>query len=357
MDAVWSLEPHTRAKHEILRRYLEAWFPIVKRLNPSGLNYIDGFAGPGIYSRGEEGSPIIAIRTAMEHVLPMPDISFMFIEKEEDRAERLREVLAERFPELPENITLEVYNDEFGNVIGRILDGFDAEEKVLAPTFTFVDPFGYSGFPLDHLKRLLEPRGSEVLVTFMASRLRRFLDEVHERTIDELFGSSDWRVARELSGEQRTQFLLKLYKKELLDSTPARHVMTFEMVGRDGNTIYWLIFATKHPKGCQVMKEAMWKVDPTGSYQYYDSAAGVRRFILDEDDPEWARQAQDEVWNHFRGKQVPVEDIEEFIAPTTYLWRKRKILVPLEDEGKILEVEGSSRRRTFPGGCLITFAP
>jgi len=26
---VWPLEPHTRAKHEILRRYLQAWTPIL----------------------------------------------------------------------------------------------------------------------------------------------------------------------------------------------------------------------------------------------------------------------------------------------------------------------------------------
>lgn len=105
------------------------------------------------------------------------------------------------------------------------------------------------------------------------------------------------------------------------------------------------------------MKEAMWKADPTGAYRYFDSAAGVRRFVLDEDDPEWARQAQAEVYNHFRGKQVPVEEIEDYVAPTTFLWRKRKILVPLEDIGKILEVHGRDRRRIYPDGCLVTFAP
>ena len=60
---VWELEDHTAAKHEILRRYLAAWFPI---LSSSGYNrrglFIDGFAGPGIYSKGELGSPIIALR-------------------------------------------------------------------------------------------------------------------------------------------------------------------------------------------------------------------------------------------------------------------------------------------------------
>ncbi|MCK4949208.1 MAG: three-Cys-motif partner protein TcmP [Thermoplasmata archaeon] len=357
MDAVWDLKPHTRAKHEILRRYLAAWFPILKTISRTGLNYIDGFAGPGVYSRGEEGSPLIALRTAVEHVLPMPDIDFLFIEKNTARAESLRRAIAERFPDLPDNFSYEVFNDEFSDVCCTILDELDSNDKVLAPTFTFVDPFGYAGFPLNLLRRLLTPPSSEVLVTFMASRLRRFLDESHEECIDELFDSQDWRVAQGLTGDDRTQFLLSLYQKKLIDSTPAEFVLAFEMVGRDGNTIYWLIFATKHPKGCQVMKEAMWKADPTGTYRYFDSAAGVRRFVLDEDDPEWARQAQAEVYNHFRGKRVPVEEIEDHVAPTTFLWRKRKILVPLEDTGKILEVHGRDRRRTYPDGCLVTFAP
>ena len=46
---VWELEPHTRVKHIILQKYLEAWFPILSRYN-GRVVYYDGFAGPGEYS-------------------------------------------------------------------------------------------------------------------------------------------------------------------------------------------------------------------------------------------------------------------------------------------------------------------
>lgn len=356
MDTIWPIEPHTRAKHEILRRYLGAWFPIVKRVNPSGLNYIDGFAGPGIYMDGEEGSPIIALRTAVEHVLPMPTIYFGFIEKDRARAETLRRVLVERFPRLPENIEYEAFDGEFVEVMRNIMDDMEEKGQMLAPTFTFVDPFGYAGFPIQLISRLLRPRASEVLITFMASRLRRFLDEFHESVIDELFGSGDWREARRLSGDRRVQFLLRLYVRRLMEATPAKHVMTFEMVGRDGNAIYWLVFATKHPRGCEVMKEAMWGVDPSGTYRFFDAAEGVRSFILDEEDPQWAREAQNLLWSTFRGREVPVEVLEEFMAPTPYLWRKRKVLVPLEESGRITSVQGRKRRLTYPNKCRVRFA-
>src|SRR6266446_7528365 len=58
---VWELEPHTRAKHEILRRYLQAWMPILAQGGFKNILYIDGFAGPGRYAGGEDGSPIIAV--------------------------------------------------------------------------------------------------------------------------------------------------------------------------------------------------------------------------------------------------------------------------------------------------------
>ena len=56
---VWALEPHTRAKHEILKRYLQAWMPILSRGNFPEIMYIDGFAGPGKYTGGEDGSRVL----------------------------------------------------------------------------------------------------------------------------------------------------------------------------------------------------------------------------------------------------------------------------------------------------------
>jgi len=45
LGTVWALEPHTAKKHEILRRYFEAWLPILANSN-GRVVYIDGFAGP-----------------------------------------------------------------------------------------------------------------------------------------------------------------------------------------------------------------------------------------------------------------------------------------------------------------------
>lgn len=55
--ALWPLARHTEAKHRVLRRYLEAWLPIVSHVPGRELWLVDGFAGPGQYIGGANGSP------------------------------------------------------------------------------------------------------------------------------------------------------------------------------------------------------------------------------------------------------------------------------------------------------------
>ena len=93
----WQLEPHTRAKHEILRRYLQAWMVILSQGRFREILYIDGFAGPGEYIGGEVGSPIIALDTALAYKPPLQaNVHFLFVDKEPDRADHLKQQIALR---------------------------------------------------------------------------------------------------------------------------------------------------------------------------------------------------------------------------------------------------------------------
>ena len=81
-DTLWSLEPHTLGKHLVLRAYLNAWLPILGRWKKR-IVIIDGFAGPGEYKGGEEGSPQIAIRALVDHSARVDaEVVFFFIEKD-----------------------------------------------------------------------------------------------------------------------------------------------------------------------------------------------------------------------------------------------------------------------------------
>src|ERR1039458_2529045 len=100
---LWDLEPHTAAKHRVLRAYLDAWIPVmaqqalrVHRLStePPRLLLVDGFAGPGRYATGEPGSPLIMLEALLSHAaferLGGVSFVFLFIEHDERRVDRLR---------------------------------------------------------------------------------------------------------------------------------------------------------------------------------------------------------------------------------------------------------------------------
>ena len=85
----WPLDPHTAAKHVLLRKYLNAWLPVITRYNGRVI-FCDGFAGPGIYADGQAGSPIIAIKALLEHSFyarVTAEVFYLFIEERPDRCE------------------------------------------------------------------------------------------------------------------------------------------------------------------------------------------------------------------------------------------------------------------------------
>src|SRR3990172_7655047 len=64
------LRDHSEIKLRILRKYIKPWSAKlglkVRRRGESRIWYVDGFAGPGRYEDGAEGSPIVGARRAQE---------------------------------------------------------------------------------------------------------------------------------------------------------------------------------------------------------------------------------------------------------------------------------------------------
>jgi len=101
---VWDLEQHTAKKHEILRRYFQAWLPIMSKYNPRIL-YVDGFAGPGEYSKGEPGSPLQVLKSAIEHKYKSEaELTCLFVEADSERYAHLNLVLEQIKPKLPSKV-------------------------------------------------------------------------------------------------------------------------------------------------------------------------------------------------------------------------------------------------------------
>jgi three-Cys-motif partner protein len=359
MESLWDIEPHTKAKHEILERYLDAWFPILATYNQR-IIYLDGFCGPGRYRGGEDGSPIIAIKKALNHFgrLQNREITFIFIDERQDRIEHLRSEIASM--SIPSNFSIYVEVSEFEKTVGQILYDLKSKNLNLAPTFAFIDPFGFKGIPFSLVKELLGNPKIEVFINIMADFINRFVEHPDTATrqhIVDLFGT-DQALELIANGENRLETLRQFYQAQL--QTCAKYVRYFEMQNEQGRTIYYLFFASKHPLGFIKMKEAFWKVDPESGFLFSDKT-NPAQMVLFTTDP--SRDLIKIIEQKFLGQQVLVSQVRQFVEEETlYIVKHMKqALKIMEDEGKIqidaLKLDGSKRRKgSFPDDARVNFS-
>lgn len=358
-ETTWALEPHTAAKHAILQRYLGAWLPILSNGGFPEIAYIDAFAGPGSYSGGEDGSPIIALKAMMAHKTPIrARCRFDFIELDADRAIALKDRVESVCAELgkPSNLRVKIHNESFEGAYQEIRNSLPVNANV--PTLAFIDPFGWTGLPFSIVSEILHRPHCEVLVNFMFEEINRFLDHPDQtKNFDDLFGSPEWRICASLSGTSRNQCIRDAYSKRL--RTQAKYVRYFEMKNRRDSTDYFLFFASNDIQGLKKMKEAMWKVDEGGAFSFSD-ATDPTQLVMFTAEPHFQALKQ-AIVSRFSGETVSIEEVENFVVAETAFREthlRRPILQPMEAAGELTIVRAKEGRRkgTFPEKTRLSFA-
>lgn len=351
----WDYPPHTKAKHDILARYLDGWYPILSRWNGRIL-FLDGFAGRGRYKNGEEGSPLIALRRLVEHQhfprMSHREFKFMFVEASKDNADSLEfeiNQLKIKLAPWPANVETTVINNKFDVTASGIIEYLREQKKMLAPTFAFVDPFGYSGLPMDLLADLLDYPKTEVFVNFMVGHVQRFITrDGQENAMRGLFGMDVRDILADMDDANRVEHLRQVYGRQLQQRAKFDHVQSFEMKNSTGNTSYYLYHGTRHRLGVKLMKAAMWRVDPGGGYTFSDRLANES--VLFTAEPDLRPLRNDYLTNLPKNVFITIDDLEWYtLLNTPYReTHVRSVLTPLENEGLITVLRQG--KRGFPLG-------
>lgn len=326
LPTVWPAEPHTLAKHAILREYLKAWMPILARqsshMRAAGREvlFVDGFAGPGRYVGGEPGSPVIALEAALSHtaVFPVP-IRFIFIEKDEARHNALTAVLGPYMARAQQSAQVRLDAPVRGDCeheLGTILTAHEQKGTKFGPALVFLDQFGYSEVPMSLVKRILQFSECEILSYLDWSHMNRFLtDATKWAGISGAFGSDEWKTAITLPPKDRERFLKDLYISALRFKGGAKYVSYFSMYDSTGRLLYWLFFCTGNPRGLEEMKKAMWRVDGTGMFRFSDSDDPDQLTFLSEGYTQ--RWLAEHLVEQFKGTSVTVEDVKLYVLTKT----------------------------------------
>ena len=312
MAVTWELGEHTPGKHRVLRRYLDAWYPILG-MSQERILFIDGFAGPGEYAGGEPGSPIVAMHALRDHAARgrmKAEAVFLFVESDADRVAHLRRLVGIELTTLPPGTRVSVEHGKFDTTMSTVLDGLESKGQQLAPAFLMADPFGVSGTPLSVVQRVLRHPKSEVYISFMYEAISRFrgTDEFAPH-LDGLFGTPDWRDGIGIvDAEQKKAFFFSLYR-DRLKAAGATQVVHFELY-KGARLIYAIFFGTKHLIGCDRMKQAIWGVAPFGDYAF--RGAGGGQLGLELGKPDLARFGE-QLRSTFSDREwVSIEELVDF---------------------------------------------
>ena len=351
-EAVWALEPHSVGKHHLLRGYLPLWLKILGTWHGDLVLY-DGFAGPGEYKDGEEGSPIIMLRAAEGYIRQKPEarVHCTFVENRRDRFEHLGRLISDL--SLPSNINVRCLQGEFAAEVPETLRSIARHQNDVGPvpSFFMIDPFGIKGVPFSVFRGLLALEKSECLFTFMWDAILRYREHPSfEEYMLELFEDSEWRG---LSSEKPQEYIYSRFE-QLLRDAGAKYVLVFDL-WKEGRHIYSLFFATKGYKGLRYYETGYLE---ESILRGLTPSAGSKPGQSRLDIPAAHTGLRDDLRAEFGFDWVSVEQSEEFVQGDRTRFHsghlKRETLFPLEREG-VIEVKRPDGVRMFPTGKGIQF--
>lgn len=333
----WRYKEQTEVKHRLLEKYLGPWFRKISTQSRE-IHYIDGFAGRGEYEDGSLGSPIIAMETfdrkfQYEDAADKVDrVKVFAVEKNESNYRNLKEAIAEKENEVHPQITGEAIQGEFGSEAENYLDKYYGRAE---PCFVFIDPFGFSGVPLEIVSQLmaLRPTGIEVFITFMAGKMAQWYEsESHQSAMDEIFGTGEWREHVDSDADKETvaEQLTVFYERQLRREVDAQFVWPFQMYEESKRqTAYYLIHATNHFDGFKLMKDNMFSIGADGDfvylgpdhYKYEDEQMNLTGFADTASDEDEAKEHIKEiVLDRYAGERMRFGDIvRDLYVSTPYI--------------------------------------
>ena len=355
LPTLWPADAHTLTKHRILKNYFDAWAPILshaKGIQGSELLFVDGFAGPGQYSTGEPGSPIVAINAILDHSLSMPKrVRFRLIEHREDRFNILCQQTESLRPRIDASDKVIVDPPVHGDCETEILKLIAERETArvpLGPALFFLDQFGYANVPMSLIQAVMAHPQCEVLSYLNCKRMNAYLsDETKWPTITAAYGDDSWMPAMEMQGAERQRHLIETYKDRIRSLARVDHVWSFAMFGKNNELIYWLIFSTNSLKGLEQMKKAMWKADDTGSFRFSDRAAANPQGVLFFEDMKSDEYHADELFKRLSGRVMAEAEMERFVLTQTPFYKFKKAVQLLCKQKRAEKVKGAAWRVRF----------
>ncbi len=306
-------QPWSKRKDLILAYYLEPYLAKVRRLGRPVL-LVDGFAGPGKFGDGEDGSPLImCAKVQAERLRPGPDVRMWCIEPEPDLFGRLqRNLTGFSFAIAKQKTFLDVV-DEVG------------EAARTHTVFLYLDPYKPADLEYEALDRVAQQIRSadasvELLMNFNTPIFARWGRAALARDVpapdpdNEDIEEFDVPTTGIPGADRLTRVVGGMWWRDILDSEQPFWKMVDTIAARVGENLrlrftevcwvgirarrehsipkYHMLFGSRHPDALELMNDAMVKARGYSDFQvdlFADEQAD--RFIL-ESASEWTPRGE-----------------------------------------------------------------
>jgi three-Cys-motif partner protein len=326
------------------------------------LLFVDGFAGPGCYASGEDGSPVLAIKAVLDHTLSMPiPISFLFIEEDKERCKILEGKIGEVKPDIEKSRNIASYRVKRGDcevILNSLFRERQERNEPIGPALFFLDQFGFADVSMELIARIMSKPLCEVFSYLNWDHMSRFLgDENKWPAIDKAYGGTQWKPALHIEHQKRATFMLQQYKMALKAKGNSKYVWQFAMCDDSDKLLYWLFFCTNNLRGLEEMKKAMSKVDRSGGFRFSDKDNPLQLHLFSGYSE---RALAGELTRRLGGEILTVGEIGEFVLTETPAYTFRTCLRFMEGDGRLRPINPPPHRRkgTFADKQMqIAFLP
>jgi three-Cys-motif partner protein len=355
-------------KARIVAKYFWVWAKVIiptAKKQGNRIAYIDLFAGPGRYKDGTVSTPL----KVLEQAIADPDMSQMLVALFNDRDTENARSLESAIAKLPGIEKLrykpQVRDQEVGTEIVQLFS-----KMKLAPTFFFVDPWGYKGLSLGLINSVLKNWGCDCIFFFNYNRVSMGLpNDAVRKHMDVLFGAERAEQLREklagLRPEERETLIVEELS-EALRGMGGKYVLPFRFRDEAGSrTTHHLIFVSKDFTGYEIMKEIMAKEssDAAQGVASFEYSPASEKYPLLFDLTAPLNDLENDLRRRFAGRTLTMEQVymQHNVGRPFIRRNYKRALGNLEAENKIQADPPAERRRmykgerTFPEHVRVTF--
>ncbi len=348
-------------KHYAIQHYLEAAARILG--SRYDIKYVDCCAGPwnsrdseyGDTSFGIAFKVLKATRAELSTRNWVPLIECLFIEKEPGPFQKLDTFAKERNSS---EIKVRAENWDFSERIDEIVRYCSTRRTF---PFILIDPWGWKLAGISQISPLLKLRPGEVVINLMSSFITRFVNDT-ATDLSDLLGE-DFPELRSLSGTELEFAVVRKYCDLIKREGDFPYVCALPVMKPDSDAFnFYLIYATRHPKGVEVFKRVEKRTEEqtllvradvqrrqrqerTGNFELFAAPVLYRERRYQQLAEDNRLRAKKRVWDLLTASpEVPYDDCwaEALQFPAVYETDLREWLAEWERAG-ILEVRGRKK--------------